>query len=119
MGGGFGGDHFQGTAGYNAEVKRLIETLPSNPDTLKKQGWTETTHPAVQSKGSRHRKFVNNQTGIHARYDKGEPNVTGFKGKDHYHVENPNATGKSDFYLDKDGNPVPYGSKKSHIFPGR
>ena len=41
----------------------------------------------------------------------------GYGGKDHYHVLNPNSTGKHDYYLDKDGNPVPKNSKASHIIP--
>lgn len=46
-----------------------------------------------------------------------KPGSPGFEGKDHYHQRNPNSTGKGDYYLDIDGNPVPKGSKRSHILP--
>lgn len=46
-----------------------------------------------------------------------KPGSPGFEGKDHYHQRNPNFTGKGDYYLDIDGNPVPKGSKRSHILP--
>lgn len=45
-----------------------------------------------------------------AQYDK-------IRGKDHYHVFNPNATGNSDLYLDPQGNPVNKKGKLSHILP--
>lgn len=44
-----------------------------------------------------------------------KPGSPGFEGKDHYHQRNPNSTGKGDYYLDIDGNPVPKGSKRSYI----
>ena len=58
-----------------------------------------------------------NKDGLKVRYDKGDPSQGGYGGKDHYHVLNPNSTGKHDYYLDKDGNPVPKNSKASHITP--
>jgi hypothetical protein len=56
-------------------------------------------------------------TGLKVRFDKGVASTSGYGGKDHYHVLNPNSTGKHDYYLDKDGNPVPKNSKASHIIP--
>jgi hypothetical protein len=120
MGGGFGGKHFKGTAGYWDEVRHLIKTLPRNPDKLKKEGWKETAHPDVpkiQCGEAKHRKFVNGQTGLRVRFDYAVPDATGFEAIDHYHVENPDSTNKRKPYLDKDGNPVTKGSKQSHIFP--
>jgi len=44
-------------------------------------------------------------------------NAEGYRGKNHYHILNPNSTSKHDYYLDKYGNPVPKNSKQSHIIP--
>lgn len=55
------------------------------------------------------------KNGITVRFDKGNPNLGGFFGKDHYHILNPNATAKHDYYLDAFGNPAPKNSKASHI----
>lgn len=43
--------------------------------------------------------------------------IEGDKGKDHYHIFNPNATSNKDLYLDENGNPVSKGLAKSHILP--
>jgi hypothetical protein len=53
------------------------------------------------------------------RFDKGKEGKPGHEGKDHYHRENPDATGKGDAYLDKFGNPVPRGSDASHLYPNQ
>jgi len=122
MGGGFGGERFKGTAGYKAEINKLIESLPSDPDKLKKEGWKEVTHPdvpKVDDGGAKHREFVHPQTGVYVRFDRAVPGATGFQAIDHYHVVNPNSTSDMDLYLDKDGNPVRKHSKQSHIFPRR
>lgn len=47
----------------------------------------------------------------------GKEGANGFEGMDHYHIYNPDSTGKMDYYIDKNGNPVPKGSKPSHIVP--
>ncbi|RTE06441.1 hypothetical protein EJQ19_22930 [Paenibacillus whitsoniae] len=51
------------------------------------------------------------------RFDPGKEGAPGFEGKDHYHIDNPNKTGRLDYYLDKNGNPVVKGSKPSHVLP--
>jgi len=89
--------------------------LPEDPDDLLDDGYEETTHLEVQEGGTR--TFRNPETGDKVRFDKGDPNEPGWKGKDHWHRYNPNTTGKGDLYLDKNGNPVPKGSKPSHIEP--
>jgi len=122
MGGGFGGERFKGTAGFKAEINKLIESLPRNPDKLKKEGWKEITHPKIPrfTDGvAKHRQFVNEQTGLHAQFDRAVPGAMGFKAIDHYHVKNTDSTSDEDFYLDKDGNPVAKGSSASHIIPRR
>ena len=47
------------------------------------------------------------------------PGDTGFKGRDHYHIPNPNSTANRDEYFDRDGQPTYDGSKRSHILPDR
>jgi RHS repeat-associated protein len=90
--------------------------LPANPDDLvNDHGYTETSHPKAAENG--HRTFDNEETGDKVRFDKGKPDAPGHEGKDHYHRPNPNATGKGDQYLDKNGNPVPRGSDPSHLYP--
>ena len=88
--------------------------LPKNPDDLINKGWKEVTDPRNKS-GSR--EFENPQTGEKVRFDPGKQGANGWEGKDHYHRVNPNSTGQKDYYLDVDGNPVPKGSKPSHIPP--
>jgi RHS repeat-associated protein len=88
--------------------------LPKNPDDLLNEGWKEVTDPRNTS-GSRD--FINPQTGEKVRFDPGKQGANGWEGKDHYHRVNPDSTGKSDYYLDVNGNPVPRGSNSSHIPP--
>ncbi len=89
--------------------------LPKNPNDLAKRGYKETSHPKAAEKG--HRTFENPKTGDKLRHDQGKPGKPGHEGKDHYHRENPNATGKQDQYLDKSGNGVARGSDASHLYP--
>lgn len=93
------------------------QELPKNPDDLLEEGYEETTHPKAQKKGVR--KFYNPKTGDEVEFNKGDPSKPGWRGKDHWHRYNPNATGKRDARLDKNGNPVPKGSDASHIEPSR
>lgn len=98
------------------EANLIISSLPKNPSTLLQNGWTETT-PTKMKQNTDSQTFHDTKTGFNIRFDKGTAGANGFKGKDHYHIENPNATGKSDKYLDKNGNPCAKGSKASHIIP--
>lgn len=90
-------------------------SLPAKPDDLVTQGWKETTHPGEAVNGRR--VFINPKTGQTIEFDKGRSGEPGWRGQDHYHVRNPNATGRNDKYLDREGHPVPNGSKRSHIPP--
>jgi hypothetical protein len=90
--------------------------LPSNPNDLVNQGWTDITHPQAAA-NSNTRTFVNKSTGQTENFDKAVPGISGFRGKDHYHIVNPNSTGDNNYYLDINGNPVSKGSKSSHIIP--
>ena len=88
--------------------------LPKTPAKLKSSGWKETTSAAMK-KNTTSRTFK--KDGLTIRFDKGKKGAGGYGGKDHYHILNPNSTGKHDYYLDKHGNPVPKNSKASHILP--
>ena len=97
-------------------AKVVISNLPRNPSELLKKGWKDTTLVKMKENSSS-QTFHDPKSGLDVRFDKGEAGENGFRGKDHYHVENPNSTGKLDKYLDKDGNPCAKGSKASHIIP--
>lgn len=88
--------------------------LPKTPAKLKSSGWKETTSEAMK-KNTSSRTFK--KDGLTIRFDKGKKGTGGYGGKDHYHILNPKSTGKHDYYLDKQGNPVPKNSKASHILP--
>ncbi len=90
--------------------------LPANPDDLVKGGWIETTNPQAAARGRR--EFKNPGTEEEIAFDRGRPGRPGFEGQDHCHRTNPGSTGKRDASLDANGNPVPRGSKRSHITSG-
>lgn len=103
---------YSGTKGH---IVSVASTLPTSPDLLLTDGWTEVTDSRAAKSNTR--VFTENSTGLRIRFDKGVSGEHGFRGTDHYHIDNPNATGKLDQYLDVNGNPVPRGSRKSHILP--
>ncbi len=111
MGSGISG----GYSGSRGAIRSTIRSLPKNPSKLLEKGWKETT-PVSMSQNTTSKMYTN-KDGLSVRYDKGDASQGGYGGKDHYHVLNPNSTGKHDYYLDKDGNPVPKNSKASHIIP--
>ena len=94
-----------------------MPSLPADPNDLLARGWKEISHDRAAAAGRR--TFVDPKTGQVVEFDKGKPGATGFRAQDHYHMPNPNSTGKDDYYLDKDGLPVPDNSKPSHILPDR
>lgn len=105
------------TADKVSDVGKAVVKMPKLPKTpikLKSSGWKETTSAAMK-KNTTSRTFK--KDGLTIRFDKGKKGAGGYGGKDHYHILNPNSTGKHDYYLDKFGNPVPKNSKKSHIIP--
>ena len=75
----------------------------------------DTTNPKAKENGSNRTSYTNTNNGMKIEFDKGVKGANGFKGKDHYHIKNPSSTGKSDYYLDINGNPCPKNSTKSHI----
>ena len=104
---------FTGTMG---DLVDLIKKLPPYP-TLK---WLEEWHEFVIEEAIGHtaaREFYHILTKLRVRFDPKTEGASGFEGKDHWHIRNPNTTGKQDRYLDKDGNPVKKGANESHIIP--
>jgi hypothetical protein len=100
-----------------SDVRRAavkVPKLPKSPSRLIKNGWQEVT-PAAMKKNTKSTMFK--KDGLTIRFDKGTKGAGGYGGKDHYHILNPNSTGKHDYYLDKLGNPVPKNSRASHILP--
>ncbi|CAG7648207.1 hypothetical protein PAESOLCIP111_05552 [Paenibacillus solanacearum] len=97
-------------------MKFSFSNLPKNPNELLKNGWKDVT-PDGMLKNTTSREYHDEVTGFKVRFDPGKEGANGFEGMDHYHFYNPNSTGKMDYYIDKSGNPVPKGSKPSHIVP--
>lgn len=100
--------------------KHREKKYPGSPKDLEKNpDWKETTHPGEAKSGSR--VFENTKSGEKVRYDKGKPGRPGHKAHDHYHRYNPKASkgrsGDQVRHLDSEGNPVPDGSDKSHLYP--
>lgn len=103
---------YTGTTGHIVDV---ASSLPNDPQQLIDSGWEDISHPAQANAGSFTYREIS--SGLRVRFDKGVPGADGFRGKNHYHILNPDATGNSDLYLDKTGTPVRKNSKKSHILP--
>ena len=93
-----------------------LPEVPDSLDDLIKNGWKDIT-PKDMIYNTRSKTFSKGEWTI--RVDKAQKNANGYRGKDHYHILNPNSTGKLDYYLDKNGKPVAKNSKASHIIPER
>lgn len=103
---------YTGTKGHIIDI---AHSLPTSPKDLLKSGWEDISDPNEVVHG--HYKYKESATGLGVRFDKKKDGAPGFRGKDHYHIMNPNTTGNSDLYLDINGNPVKKNSKASHILP--
>lgn len=106
------GYKYSGTHGH---IIGVASSLPKNPKKLFGNGWEDITHPNAKKTG--HIMLKEISTGLKIGFDKGTTGAKGFKGMDHYHILNPNATGNHNLYLDEKGNPVKKGSIKSHVLP--
>lgn len=95
------------------KVGGIDPTLLDNP--FSDENWQDVSHPDAKAKG--HYTFKDKKTGKTIRLDEGKPNEHGHEAHDHYHWINPKKTGKKDYYLDADGNPVPKFDEKSHLYP--
>ena len=98
---------------YKKKKGSVDEKLSDDP--LNDPNLEDVSHPQAKEQG-RH-KFRDRQTGEIIEYDEAQSGKTGHKGHDHYHRPNPNSTGKKNYYLDSNGNPVPKGSESSHLYP--
>jgi RHS repeat-associated protein len=92
------------------EVDEKLSDDPLNDPNLE-----DISHPEGKKEGRY--KFRDKQTGEIIEYDQAQTEKPGHKAHDHYHRPNPNATGKENYYLDSNGNPVPKGSESSHLYP--
>lgn len=101
--------------GTKGQIVAIANNLPQNGEGLLSKGWIDISPPEQAAVGCY--SYKDPSTGLRIRYDKPTPNAPGFKGKDHFHILNPNATSTRDMYLDKNGNPVAKNSKASHILP--
>jgi hypothetical protein len=102
-------------SGYRVDPdtgERVVDpqNLPENPDDLLDYGWTEIAERAPN------RRTFQDSEGNQINFDRGQPGENGWRGRDHYHVRNPNHTNsKGGYYLDINGNPVNDGNRASHI----
>lgn len=104
---------FTGTVG---DIVDFIRSLPIFPTQFFLRDWIEfVVKEAIGHTTAR--EFYHALTKLRVRFDPKKEGAPGFEGKDHWHIRNPNTTGKHDRYLDKDGNPVPKGAAESHIIP--
>lgn len=101
--------------GSKSHIQSVARNLPDDPAILLSKGWIDITHP--EDKAAGHLELKEEKTGLVIRFDKGRPGANRYEGKNHYHIKNPNATGKKNLYLDEDGNPIRKGAPKSHIIP--
>ncbi len=99
----------------NSARTQSIKNLPNNPTELGTE-WEDVT-PEGMRKNTSSREYQNVKTGLRVRFDPATPGGNGYKAQDHWHVYNPDGTGKGDLYLDRNGNPVPKNSNPSHIIP--
>lgn len=104
------GYKYSGTKGH---IANTIKSLPKNPKDLLKRGWKNISHQNEEATG--HIKMREANTGLIIRFDKHTVGASGFRGKDHYHIFNPNAKSRSDLCLDKNNQPCADKSAKSHI----
>ena len=74
------------------------DKLP-DPNELANSDWQDVTH-SQQAKNTNSREYYNAASDTKIRFDPAKPGAPGFEGQDHYHIYNPNSTGKGDFYLE-------------------
>ncbi len=86
---------------------------PCSPRELS-SNWIEKT-PELMKERSQRREFQHKETGLKIAFDKGIKGKPRFRGKDHWHIYNPNSTNINNYYLDKNGEPIHKNDVNSHI----
>lgn len=76
--------------------------------------YKDVTHPQYRV-NSKNRRYFDTKTGYYFEHHPKIADSLGWRGKDHYHLENPDANGDNNKYLDKNGIPCSKGSKNSHL----
>ncbi len=115
--------------GFESNFEAYESPYSKSPGSAAVYDWAKEHHERMQRLGvpttSSPNAYQNGDTfktikdGIKIVYEDGALGERGFKGIDHYHIINPNATNNYDLYLDKYGNPIPKNSKQSHILKRR
>lgn len=98
------------------DIIDLIRSLPPTPDKGFLKEWNEFLIEEAAGR-TLAREFYHILTKLRVRFDPAKEGASGFEGKDHWHIRNPNTKGKQDRYLDINGNPVRKGADESHIIP--
>ncbi len=102
-----------GGRGTNSGANKYY--LPKNP--YKSKRLKDITN-SKKRELTKYRNFLDKDKNLEIEYHPAKQGEKGWRSKSHYHVKNPNSSGKHDYYLDKDGNPCPKGSDRSHLEPG-
>lgn len=102
-------------SGTRGQIISIAASLPRDYNVLLNSGFIDISSPLAKERGYILLKEVS--TGLKIRFDKKTKGANGFRGKNHYHIFNPNATSNKNLYLDINGNPVNKGSRASHILP--
>ena len=100
------------------DILELIKKLPPLPTPEWLKDWQEfVIEEAIGHTAAR--EFYHILTKLRVRFDPAKEGASGFEGKNHWHIRNPETSGKKDRYLDSNGNPVKKGADESHIIPKR
>jgi len=78
--------------------------------------WENVT-PEKMLQNSNRQEFRHKKTGLKIAFDKGVVGKPNYRGKNHWHIYNPNTINRHDVYLDKTGKPIGEHSSNSHITP--
>ena len=98
------------------DILELIKKLPPAPTQAWLQDWKEFIIEKAIGRTDK-KEFYHEKTKLRVRFDPAKEGASGFEGKDHWHIYNPNMHSKKDRYFDKNGNIVKEGSGSSHIIP--
>lgn len=96
MGAGRGGN-FGNTKGSKEEYKHIMSSLPKNPRSFTKNGWTNTT-PSGISENTSSQIFTNQSNRLSTRFEKGKEGTGGYDSKCHDHKKRRHIMTISEFF---------------------